>query len=108
VRRAVIAALAMLVATDDAGACHRYRDWRYPRPQTCRVTALAPRVRFRFPRARINIHLVTEATPPHRIATPIPDIPLPDLVDIDWGHPPDEDTRGRLLLRVILQGKEDK
>jgi hypothetical protein len=98
----------MLVATDTASACHRFSRWYYPYRQSCRVTALAPRMRFRLPRARINIHLVTEATPPHRIATSVPDIPLPDLVDIDWGHPPDEDTRGRLLLRVILQGKEDK
>jgi hypothetical protein len=102
VRRAALAAFAMLLAIDEAEACHRYSRWFYPRPQSCRVTALTPRS-IRLPRVRINVVL-----PPHRIATPVSDIPLPDLANIDWGQLPDDDLRGRLLLRVILQGKERK
>lgn len=96
-RRAIIAALAMLVAIDTASACHRFSRWYYPYRQTCRVTALAPAsIRSR---ARIDV------------ALPVPrpiGIPLPDLTNIDWGQLPDDELRGRLLLRVILNGKEDK
>jgi len=30
------------------------------------------------------------------------DMPLPDLMPVVWGDDPDEDTRGRLLLRAAL------
>jgi hypothetical protein len=98
----------MLVTIDTASACHRFSRWYYPYRQSCRVTALAPRSALRLPRARINVSLPRPA-PPH-VRTPpfFVLIPLPDLANIDWGHPPDDDTRGRLLLRVILQGKEDR
>jgi hypothetical protein len=29
-------------------------------------------------------------------------MPLPDLMPVVWGDDPDEDTRGRLLLRAAL------
>jgi hypothetical protein len=106
--RRAISAIVLLLATDEArAACHRYSVWKYPRPQTCRVTALAPRSALPVSRARINVSLNRPA--PHRIVTPAPAILLlPSLTNIDWGQLPDDELRGRLLLRVILQGKESK
>lgn len=76
-------------------ACHKFSVWKYPWPQRCKVTALAPpTIRSR---ARIAVVL------------PAPrEIPLPSLIDIEWGHAPDDELRGRLLLRIILQAKEDR
>jgi hypothetical protein len=97
--RAATVVLIVLLAVEPAAAskCHHFSIWNYPRRQTCRVTALAPAsIRSR---ARISV------------ALPVPrpiDIPLPDLVNIDWGQPPNDETRGRLMLRTMLQGKEDK
>jgi hypothetical protein len=105
VRRAAIVAALLLMAMDSADACHRYQRWYYPYPQNCRMTALAPKSRFRLPRARIDISLKMPARP----VVPLPpDIPLPDLANIEWGQFPDDELRGRLLLRVLLQGKDNK
>jgi hypothetical protein len=104
-RRAVLAVIAITLASESAGA-HCYRIWNYPRPQHCRATALAPKSAFRLSRARIEVSL--KAAPPARPVTPAPEMRLPSLADIDWGHRPDDELRGRLLLRVILQGKEDR
>jgi len=105
-RRAALAVIAITLATDSADACHHYQRWYYPRPQSCRVTALAPKSAFRLPRARIDVSL--RAAPPARPVSPVPAISIPSLTDIDWGRAPDDELRGRLLLRVILQGKEDR
>jgi hypothetical protein len=104
-RRAALAVIVIALATDSADACHHYRVWLYPQPQSCRMTALAPRSAIRLPRARIDVSL--KAAPPARPVSP-PAISIPSLTDIDWGRAPDDELRGRLLLRVILQGKEDR
>lgn len=100
-KRGALAAIVMLGAIDSAGA-HCYSVWRYPRPQHCGATALARAIRL--PRERIDV------MPPSlmRGVDMTPEIPLPSLTEIDWGQPPDDDTRGRLLLRVIMQGREDR
>ena len=103
-RVAAIVPIVLTLATDSATACHRFHYWAYHRPQSCRVTALAPRSAVRLPNARIDIALPA----PRHIAPPAQEFSLPDLTDIEWGSPPDDELRGRLLLRVILQGKESK
>jgi hypothetical protein len=104
-RRAALAApFVLLMAVDTADACHRFRVWNYPTRQTCRVTALAPKSAFRLPRAKINVSLNMPTRP---VVLP-PAIPLPDLANIEWGQLPDDELRGRLLLRVILQSKDSK
>lgn len=107
-RRAICAAIVMMLAVDTADACHHYSRWFYPRRQSCRVTALAPRSAMRLPRVRIKIGLTARLPLPHRVATPVPEILLPDLANIEWGKLPDDEALGRLMLRVILTGKEDK
>jgi hypothetical protein len=98
-KRAAIAVIAITLALEPAAAakCHHFSIWKYPWRQSCRMTALAPSsIRSR---ARINVILP--------VPRPI-EIPLPDLTNIDWGQLPDDDARGRLMLRATLQGKEDK
>jgi hypothetical protein len=101
-RRAALAVIVIALATDSADACHRFHRWSYPWPQSCRATALAPKSAFRLPRAKIDVSL--RAAPPARPVSP-PAISIPSLTDIDWGRAPDDELRGRLLLRVILEGK---
>lgn len=108
-RRAAIVAAVLLLAMDTAAsACHRFRVWNYPTPQQCRVTALTPRSAIRLPRTRINVRLVQTRLPARPLVpTPVIEIPIPSLADIDWGQPPDDDERGRLMLRGLLR-KEDQ
>jgi hypothetical protein len=104
-RRAALAVIAITLATDADAHC--YRIWRYPTPQHCKATALVgPKSAFRLPHAKIDVSL--RAAPPARPVSPVPEISIPSLTDIDWGRAPDDELRGRLLLRVILQGKEDR
>jgi hypothetical protein len=96
-KRAAIAVIAITLALEPAAAakCHHFSIWKYPWRQNCRMTALAPpSIRSR---ARLEIIL-----PAAR------EIPMPSLTNIDWGQAPDDELRGRLLLRVILQGKDDR
>ena len=40
--RIAFLALALLAGSQPALACHHYRSWSYPWPQSCRVTSVAP------------------------------------------------------------------
>ena len=93
--QAVMLAFVLWAIFSPAFACHKFSVWKYPWPQSCRVTALAPPMI----RSRARLELVLPA--PREIL-------LPSLTDIDWGHGPDDELRARLMLRVILQGKDDK
>lgn len=104
-RAAAIVPIVLTLATDSATACHRFHYWAYHRPQSCRVTALAPRSAVRLPHTRIDVNL---AAPTRSIMPPPVEFSLPSLTDIEWGAPPDDETHGKLLLRVLLQGKESK
>jgi len=96
-RLGTLAALLLLMLPIDSAAAHCYSVWRYPRPQHCHATALARAIRL--PNAKINIALP---------APRAPEIALPLLSDIVWGEPPDDELRGKLLLRVLLQAKESR
>ena len=108
--RLTLAAIVLLLATDSAWACHQFSIWKFPQPQRCQVTALGPKSGFRS-RARINVSLIVpqpSAALPARPVSPTPEIPLPSLSGIDWGHALDDDeARGRLMLRCLLR-KEDQ
>lgn len=89
--RAAIVATVILTSNPAWAGCHRFSIWHYPWRQTCRVTPIIP-VAFEAP-----------------LPEPRPiEIPIPSLTDIDWGSPPDDDTRGRLMLRTTLQPKDDQ
>lgn len=108
-RRALGVLIVMLLAIDTADACHHYSIWHYPQAQSCgfaphRVTALAPRA-VRLPQRRINVSVISDQRLVHR-PVETPEIALPSLADIEWGHLADDDVRGRILLRAILQEKE--
>ena len=91
-RAALVLALAALAVPAEA---HCYSRWYYPWPQKCGAKRMLDE------RARVwSVEIV--AMPPER------EISLPDLLDIDWGHGPDDELRGRLLLRATLQRKDDK
>jgi hypothetical protein len=78
-----------LLATGPASAaCHRYSIWHYPWPQRCQRDEVYPTK---------TIHAEPEAP-----LTSVKEIPLPFLTDIVWGNAPDEDMRGRLMLRAAL------
>jgi hypothetical protein len=101
--KTAIVLVGLTTLTQPAWACHKFSIWRYPRPQLCHATALAPRSALRLPHARIDVSLIPPS--PRRVETPALEFSLPSLSDIVWGSPPDDELRGKLLLRVLLQGK---
>lgn len=95
-RRAALAAALgglLLGAAPAQAHCHKFAFWRFPWPQRC-----GP--------------IFKPAPPPRRIylgPPPIPErpaeIPLPSVIFI--GCPAaDEETAGRVMLRVALEGKQ--
>jgi hypothetical protein len=74
--------LLLLVAP--ASACRHYSIWGFPWAQRCSVSTPVRAV---------------PVTPTPPVDT---DMPLPDLTAVIWGDDPNEDTRGRLLLRAAL------
>jgi hypothetical protein len=78
--KALLAILLFVALAEPAAACRRFSIWHYNFPQPCSVAR---------PEA--------QATP----APAAPDIPLPDLTEINWGETGD----GRLVaigkLRVL-------
>lgn len=91
--RGAIVPIVLALATPAQAHC--YSIWHYPWRQSCGATALAPPMI----RSRARIAVVLPAPRPI-------EIPLPSLTDIDWGQLPDDELRGRLMLRATLQGKE--
>lgn len=84
----LVAIPAAYMGASPAHACRLHSIWHYPWKQHCpvmtRAVALAPRPPM-----------------PHRPAEI--SIPLPDLKDIDWGQPADEQSLGRLMLRAKME-----
>jgi hypothetical protein len=103
VRPLALAAIVFLLGTNSAAQARCFSVWRYPWPQHCHATALAPRSAIRITNARIDV-----ALPALRHTAPAVEFSLPNLTDIEWGQPPDDELRGKLLLRVLLQAKESK
>ena len=83
---------ALMAIAQPAVACHRFHIWKYPWPQRCSVAG------------QVHARVVTTAPQPLPIPRPKePSLPLPAL---EWVAQPDcpEEIRGRLLLRVKLNG----
>ena len=80
--------IALVLVAQPAQACKKYSIWRYPYPQHCYGTAHA-----------------SAPTPSGIVPLPRPEeeIPLPGL-DFVPASEPDDDTRGRILLRAALGG----
>jgi hypothetical protein len=84
--------VAALLSVSPAQACRLHSIWHYPWPQRCPVAvALAPRPAPHRPPSMRREDVT---------------IPLPSLVDIDWGHEADEYAKGRLMLRAKLDRPE--
>ena len=80
--------IALVLVTQPAQACRHYSRWYYPYPQHCYgLAARAPATPAVLPPKRND------------------DIPLPglDFVPVDE---PDDETRGRILLRAALGGRQ--
>ena len=82
--RSLLVIFIFFALAEPAAACRRFSIWRYSFPQPC-------------PIARPEAQAAT--------APPAPDIPLPDLTEINWGETGD----GRLIaigkLRVLSGGR---
>ena len=92
-------ALAIALLPAPAEACHRFSVWHYPWAQRCGV----------IPKTvpKIGIDKQTPLRVARNLATTTswPEIPLPSLLTIDWGQPADDDARGRLELKALLEAK---
>lgn len=88
--------MTLLLLTGPAQACRLHSIWHFHFKQRCPAHA----VRY--------VARVEPPARPHRIATLLEridvTIPLPALNNIDWGKPADEQTIGRVLIRVKLEG----
>lgn len=96
IRQARIAVVITLALVEPATACRLFHYWAYPWPQRC-YAGVAKQVNAAVLRPA---HLRVRAPPP----APSP-LPLPELEPVDWGESADDNTRGRLMLRVILMEK---
>ena len=95
--KALSLALAIALLPAPAEACHRFSVWKYPWRQSCGF----------IPIPKIGI----DKRSPLRVArnlaptTSWPEIPLPALEPIDWGQEADDEARGRIELRALLEAK---
>lgn len=101
--KAILATLALVITTQAEAA-------RCPYGQIYRIR-MGVCVSWSSPLARGYVHMARLTTPDKsyyvEITTPPPkDIPLPELTT-DFGGDADELTRSRLLLRAILQPKNN-
>ncbi len=105
-RRAVLAAIGLMVALEPAEACRHFRFWHYDFPQRCNARGVwtGPVYWRQAPAPSPAIAFVPPA-PPH-ILTPA-HVSIPSLTDIDWGKTPDDEALARMKLRAVLQAKEN-
>ncbi len=93
--------LALLVALlpAPAEACHRFSVWKYPWAQRCGVIPkTVPKIGIgKQTPLRVARNLATTSSPP--------EITLPSLLTIDWGETADDEARGRMELKALLEAK---
>jgi hypothetical protein len=82
--KALLAVLLFFALAEPASACRRFSIWHYNFPQPC-------------PIARLE----AQAAP----APAAPDIPLPDLTEINWGENGDGRLAGIGMLRALSGGR---
>ena len=103
--RSLVLAAILLSLPTEAAACHHYSRWFYPWRQSCFFASHAshPLLQIRNAQGTERAQSVIAgnsiaAQPPER------DMPLPSLTDADWSQGAiDDQSRGRLLLRAILE-----
>ena len=93
--KALSLALAIALLPAPAEACHRFSVWKYPWAQRCGV----------IPKTVPKIGIGKQ--PPLRGARNLarPELPLPSRLTIDWGQTADDDARGRMELKALLEAK---
>ena len=82
--KALLAVLVFFALAEPAAACRRFSIWHYNFPQPCLI-------------ARPEAQAAT--------APPAPDIPLPDLTEINWGETGDGRLTAIGKLRVLSGGR---
>jgi hypothetical protein len=82
--KALLAILFFFALAQPTSACRRFSIWHYTFPQPC-------------PTARAE----AQAAP----APAAPDMPLPDLTDINWGETGDGQLTAIGKLRVLSSGR---
>jgi hypothetical protein len=82
--RSLLVILIFFAMAEPAAACRRFSIWHYSFPQPC-------------PIARPEVQAAT--------APPAPDIPLPDLTEINWGETGDGRLTAIGRLRVLSSGR---
>ena len=82
--KALLAVLLFFALADPAAACRRYSIWHYNFPQSC-----------------LSDRREAQAAP----APAAPDIPLPDLTEINWGENGDGRLAGIGMLRALSGGR---
>ena len=82
--KALLAILVFFALAEPAAACRRFSIWHYNFPQPCPIAS---------PEA--------QAAP----APAAPDIPLPDLTEINWGETGDGRLAAIGKLRVLSSGR---
>ena len=83
--RSLFVILIFCALAEPAAACRRFSIWHY---------------NFRQPPCP-----TIEASAPSRSAQPAPDIPLPDLTEINWGETGDARLAAIGKLRVLSSGR---
>jgi hypothetical protein len=101
-RKSAFAAILVLLALEaPADACHRFAVWHFPYRQSCGV---AERMRYRAQAMAVPMApRPIAARAIHKAIAAAPEIPLPDLRDIEWGAIAVESDRARLMLKAILE-----
>jgi hypothetical protein len=82
--KALLAILLFFALAQPAAACRRFSIWHYDFPQPCPIAGAEAQA----------------ATMP-----PAPDIPLPDLTEINWGETGDGRLTAIGKLRVLSSGR---
>ena len=82
--RSLLVILIFFALAEPAAACRRFSIWHYSFPQPC-------------PIARLEAQAAT--------MPPAPDIPLPDLTEINWGEIGDGRLTAIGKLRVLSSGR---
>ena len=81
--KALLAILFFFALAQPASACRRFSIWHYTFPQTCPIARAEAR----------------------RTCPAAPDMPLPDLTDINWGESGDGRLTAVGKLRVLSSGR---
>jgi hypothetical protein len=94
--------IALVVLTSpQAAACHRFSVWKYPWRQAC-AHGVWRSPQWKGGDAHLEARFIGKAP----VASHSGDGGvLPSLLPVDWGSWADDETQGRIKLRLELEGK---